>query len=146
MKKLIELSIEGAKVLDLCIEGDKLIEQGTGGVYNKSVKGVKVNKGEFRIRVFHPYTILLRPQPSPRFGFSDQFFRQQCRRTLFTSCVCLICQMFHNSDIKLVPFLFTFWAAPMRSLHRHSLNMMSSKSRSAPRSTVSQPLVRRPLL
>lgn len=47
MKKLIELSIEGAKVLDLCIEGDKLIEQGTGGVYNKSVKGVKVNKGEF---------------------------------------------------------------------------------------------------
>ncbi|KAJ7126889.1 proliferation-associated protein 1, partial [Mycena epipterygia] len=45
MKKLIELSIEGAKIIDLCIEGDKLIEAGTAGVYNKAVKGVKVNKG-----------------------------------------------------------------------------------------------------
>ncbi|KAJ6508032.1 proliferation-associated protein 1 [Mycena polygramma] len=45
MKKLIELSVEGAKIIDLCIEGDKLIEAGTAGVYNKSVKGVKVNKG-----------------------------------------------------------------------------------------------------
>lgn len=48
----MELSVEGAKVLDLCIEGDKLIEQGTGAVYNKSVKGVKVNKG-----VFYPKSI-----------------------------------------------------------------------------------------
>lgn len=47
MKKLIELSVEGAKVIDLCLEGDKLIESGTGAVYNKSVKGVKVNKGVF---------------------------------------------------------------------------------------------------
>lgn len=45
MKKLVELSVEGAKILDLCIEGDKLIEQGTGAVYNKAVKGVKVQKG-----------------------------------------------------------------------------------------------------
>ncbi|KAJ6521312.1 peptidase M24, structural domain-containing protein [Mycena capillaripes] len=45
MKKLIELSVEGAKIIDLCIEGDKLIEAGTAGVYNKNVKGVKVNKG-----------------------------------------------------------------------------------------------------
>ncbi|KAJ6513168.1 peptidase M24, structural domain-containing protein [Mycena sanguinolenta] len=45
MKKLIELSVEGAKVIDLCVEGDKLIEAGTSAVYNKSVKGVKVNKG-----------------------------------------------------------------------------------------------------
>ncbi|KAJ7928937.1 proliferation-associated protein 1 [Mycena leptocephala] len=45
MKKLIELSVEGAKIIDLCIEGDKLIEAGTAGVYNKAVKGVKVNKG-----------------------------------------------------------------------------------------------------
>jgi len=45
IKKLVELSVEGAKVLDLCVEGDKLIEQGTGAVYNKSVKGVKVPKG-----------------------------------------------------------------------------------------------------
>lgn len=44
-KRLIELCVDGAKVIDLCIEGDKLIEQGTGAVYNKSVKGVKVNKG-----------------------------------------------------------------------------------------------------
>ncbi|KAI0719325.1 proliferation-associated protein 1 [Cerioporus squamosus] len=45
MKKLVSLSVEGAKVLDLCVEGDKLLEQGTGAVYNKSVKGVKVSKG-----------------------------------------------------------------------------------------------------
>lgn len=45
MKKLVENSVEGAKVIDLCVEGDKLLEQGTGAVYNKSVKGVKVNKG-----------------------------------------------------------------------------------------------------
>ncbi|KAJ7285090.1 peptidase M24, structural domain-containing protein [Mycena rebaudengoi] len=45
MKKLIELSVEGAKIIDLCIEGDKLIEAGTAAVYNKAVKGVKVNKG-----------------------------------------------------------------------------------------------------
>ncbi|EIW57591.1 proliferation-associated protein 1 [Trametes versicolor FP-101664 SS1] len=44
-KKLIALAVEGAKVIDLCVEGDKLLEQGTGGVYNKSVKGVKVSKG-----------------------------------------------------------------------------------------------------
>ncbi|KAF5359191.1 hypothetical protein D9756_003118 [Leucocoprinus leucothites] len=45
MKKLIELSVEGAKLIDLCTEGDKLLEQGTGSVFNKPVKGVKVNKG-----------------------------------------------------------------------------------------------------
>lgn len=45
MKKLVELSVAGAKVIDLCIEGDKLIEEGTAGVYNKAVKGVKIAKG-----------------------------------------------------------------------------------------------------
>ncbi|KIP07618.1 hypothetical protein PHLGIDRAFT_89250 [Phlebiopsis gigantea 11061_1 CR5-6] len=45
MKKLVELSTEGAKILDICVEGDKLIEQGTSAVYNKTVKGVKVPKG-----------------------------------------------------------------------------------------------------
>ena len=45
MKQLVELCTEGAKILDICIEGDKLIEQGTGAVFNKSVKGVKVSKG-----------------------------------------------------------------------------------------------------
>ena len=45
MKKLVGLAVEGAKVLDLCVEGDKLLEAGTGAVYNKAVKGVKVSKG-----------------------------------------------------------------------------------------------------
>jgi hypothetical protein len=45
VKRLVELSVEGANVLDLCVEGDRLIEEGTGAVYNKSVKGVKVPKG-----------------------------------------------------------------------------------------------------
>lgn len=45
IKKLIPLLVEGAKVLDICLEGDKLVEAGTAGVYNKSVKGVKIAKG-----------------------------------------------------------------------------------------------------
>jgi len=45
MQKIIAASVEGAKVLDLCIEGDRLLEEGTGAVYNKPVKGVKVSKG-----------------------------------------------------------------------------------------------------
>ncbi|KAG1887046.1 peptidase M24, structural domain-containing protein [Suillus subluteus] len=45
MKKLILLCVEDAKIIDLCIEGDKFIEEGTGGVYNKAVKGVKMSKG-----------------------------------------------------------------------------------------------------
>jgi methionine aminopeptidase len=45
MKKLVELCVEGAKVLDICVKGDELLEQGTSGVYNKLVKGVKVTKG-----------------------------------------------------------------------------------------------------
>jgi hypothetical protein len=45
MKRLVDLTVEGANILDLCVEGDKLIEEGTSAVYNKSVKGVKVPKG-----------------------------------------------------------------------------------------------------
>ena len=45
IKKVIELSVEGAKIIDICVEGDKLLEQGTAAVYNKAVKGVKVPKG-----------------------------------------------------------------------------------------------------
>lgn len=45
MKQLVGLCVDGAKVLDLCIKGDELIEQATGAVYNKLVKGVKVGKG-----------------------------------------------------------------------------------------------------
>lgn len=45
MKKLVALCVPDAKALDICVEGDKLIEQGTGAVYNKAVKGVKVQKG-----------------------------------------------------------------------------------------------------
>jgi hypothetical protein len=45
MKQLVELCVDGAKVLDLCIKGDELIEQATGAVYNKPVKGAKVGKG-----------------------------------------------------------------------------------------------------
>jgi hypothetical protein len=49
MKKLVELCVEGAKALDICLEGDRLLEEGTGAVYNKAVKGVKVAKGMFLI-------------------------------------------------------------------------------------------------
>lgn len=39
-------------MLDLCIEGDRLLEEGTGAVYNKSVKGVKVSKGASALPLF----------------------------------------------------------------------------------------------
>ncbi|EJD06447.1 proliferation-associated protein 1 [Fomitiporia mediterranea MF3/22] len=45
MKQLVELCVEGANVLELCVKGDELIEQGTGSVFNKPIKGVKVAKG-----------------------------------------------------------------------------------------------------
>ncbi|KAI0685515.1 proliferation-associated protein 1 [Cytidiella melzeri] len=45
IKKLVGLCVADAKVLDICVEGDKLVEQGTSAVYNKVVKGVKVPKG-----------------------------------------------------------------------------------------------------
>ncbi|VDB83745.1 unnamed protein product [Peniophora sp. CBMAI 1063] len=45
VKALVPKLVEGAKIIDLCIEGDKLLEEGTGAVYNKAVKGTKVPKG-----------------------------------------------------------------------------------------------------
>jgi hypothetical protein len=65
MKKLIELSVEGAKIIDLCIEGDKLIEAGTAAVYNKAVKGVKVNKGTGAARSPGLYLFIFTTQASP---------------------------------------------------------------------------------
>lgn len=47
MKELVGLCVEGAKILDLCIKGDELIEKATAGVYNKAVKGVKIGKGPY---------------------------------------------------------------------------------------------------
>jgi len=44
-KRLIELCVDGASIMDLCIEGDKLLEQGTGAVYNKGAKAARVSKG-----------------------------------------------------------------------------------------------------
>lgn len=45
IKTLIDLCVEGANVMDLCIKGDKLIEEGLGTVFSKPIKGVKVTKG-----------------------------------------------------------------------------------------------------
>ncbi|KAI9449912.1 hypothetical protein F5148DRAFT_1379196 [Russula earlei] len=35
----VAVNVDGTSVFDLCAEGDKLIEEGTAAVYNKSVKG-----------------------------------------------------------------------------------------------------------
>jgi hypothetical protein len=50
MKKLVELCAEGAKIFDLCVKGDEMIEKATAAVYNKSVKGVKIAKGTHKCR------------------------------------------------------------------------------------------------
>jgi len=50
------------KVVDLCTEGDRLLERGTGAVFNKPIKGVKVNKG-VSFSTFFFFTILSTPPP-----------------------------------------------------------------------------------
>jgi hypothetical protein len=44
LQAIIAKAVEGANIIELCAEGDKLLEAGTAGLYNK-VKGVP--KGEF---------------------------------------------------------------------------------------------------
>jgi len=44
-KKLVELCVEGAAIIDLCLEGDKQLEQGIGAVYNKGPKATRAPKG-----------------------------------------------------------------------------------------------------
>lgn len=46
LKKLIPEIQPGKKVLDLCVEGDKLVAEATAPLYNKAKNGVKVPKGE----------------------------------------------------------------------------------------------------
>lgn len=72
--------MEGAKIIDLCIEGDKLLEQGTGAVYNKNVKGVKVSKGAF--------IMILEKKKNPwlkniRRVIPDFYLSKQCGCTFF---------------------------------------------------------------
>lgn len=50
MKKLVESAVEGAKVFDLVVEGDKNIEAGAAAVYNKKTKTGVVPKGKVHIR------------------------------------------------------------------------------------------------
>jgi hypothetical protein len=50
MKDLVELAVEGAKVLDLVVEGDKAIEAGAATVYNRKTKAGAIQKGKKYIR------------------------------------------------------------------------------------------------
>ncbi|EKD03418.1 hypothetical protein A1Q2_02273 [Trichosporon asahii var. asahii CBS 8904] len=45
LKKLVPEIQPGKKVLDLCVEGDKLVSEATASLYNKAKNGVKVPKG-----------------------------------------------------------------------------------------------------
>lgn len=49
-------------MVDLCTEGDRLLEQGAGAVFNKPIKGVKVNKGVSFSTFFFSYDSI---SPSP---------------------------------------------------------------------------------
>ena len=51
-------------MVDLCTEGDRLLERGTGAVFNKPIKGVKVNKG-VSFSTFFFFTILSTPPYIP---------------------------------------------------------------------------------
>ena len=84
MKKLIEHSVEGAKILDLCVKGDELLEEGTGAVFNKPVKGVKVNKGMY---AFGARVTARLAYEACRHRISDMHIREQRRRALLASRV-----------------------------------------------------------
>ena len=86
MKKLVAGCTEGASVLELCVQGHKLIEEGTGAVFNKAVKGVKVQKGESEL-IYHTIGLGLIVYLSSnsslfslvlvnRYCFSDMYLRQ----------------------------------------------------------------------
>lgn len=96
MKKLVEKCVDGAKILDLCIEGDQLIEEGTGSVYNKAVKGVKVTKGEFCLFVpGYMLTSMSHPGPSARslmgrYRVSDVYICEQLCFAFLSTCVRLV--------------------------------------------------------
>ena len=65
MTNLVSLCVEGAKIIDLCIVGDKLIEEATGAVYNKPVKGVKISKGDLLLNLADRSPIVNIGQESP---------------------------------------------------------------------------------
>jgi hypothetical protein len=98
MKSLVESCVEGANTLDLCVEGDKLIEEGTSLIYNKSVKGVKVPKGPHPRRYFpffFPPDFFLLSVHRPR--VPNMYLSQQLRRSLFAS------------RVRFLSFLFFFF-------------------------------------
>ena len=75
-------------MIDLCIEGDKLIEQGTGAVYNKAVKGVRVTKGAFlKVKFSFESSFDIKKNTSARRVFPHLYFGQQHCRAFFTSGV-----------------------------------------------------------
>jgi hypothetical protein len=85
-KQLVELCVEGARVLDLCVKGDELLEAGTGAVYNKAVKGVKVTKGACLHHVILSVLIEDRVRKN-RHRLPYLCLRQQRRLPLFASRV-----------------------------------------------------------
>ena len=86
MKQLIALSVEGVKAIDLCVEGDKLLEEATGAVYNKTVKGVKASKGTETVTLLSLSRMSL-PREWCRHRLPDVYFCQQRRRPFLASRV-----------------------------------------------------------
>lgn len=95
MKKLIELSVEGAKIIDLCVEGDKLLEEATGGVYNKPVKGVKFSKGT----------------SSARFPISHIHNKRMHVGIAFPTCISV-----NNAVAHFSPLAYVFFPSPSPSI------------------------------
>ena len=96
MKKLVELCVDGAKVLDLCIHGDELIEQATAAVYNKTVKGVKVGKGTIPSIDHWLYEKIILNHLRSR--FPHQLVCKQRRCTLFTARVSLTSELSEHGN------------------------------------------------
>ena len=52
LDKVIKLCVVGAKVMDICIEGDKALAEATGAIYNKKGKNKITNKGKWLSLLF----------------------------------------------------------------------------------------------
>lgn len=83
------MAVDGATVLSLCEQGDKLLEEETAKIY----KGKKISKGMVLIRDF--------PVPSAFDGVD---------RVLEDSGVCRSClRSFHDWDRVFSPLYWVFW-------------------------------------
>lgn len=109
MKEMIPLCVEGAKVLELCIKGDELIEAATAKVNNKAVKGVKVPKGSLD----HLISARSTSNDVHRSGIPNMCVSQQCSRIFLAARVRIL--SYPSIHISSHPSFLSYSSDPLSS-------------------------------